>query len=346
MGRHLLDEHTANRLLSGVLAPDDAPPGYAAVAALLVAVRQPPTPQELAAASRTVVAMAEAIARNAAGAETQSVQGRRRAGLSRLLRPRIAATLMAGALALFGGLAEAGALPGPMQHAAHVLLGSIGISVPDSSSGTSPATTGPAQTNLWPPAKSGLGTTGHAPGTTAGTAGAHHGGRSNGRVHARAHHHVKSTSHHATVAHHARHHATHRASHHATHRGSHRTGHRTGTTTGTSSGDEDGSGSKGLCNAWKHGRGGERGKKDSATAFRRLQQRAQDKGETVEESCAGGGQGAAALNENQQGALAFGRQGGHGGGEHVGTTAHEAGKDRGHGRSPHGHRTPPGDESS
>src|SRR5438094_8071539 len=135
MGRHLLDEHTADRLLSGVLAPEDAPPGYAAVAALLAAVRRPPTPQELAAASRTVVAMAEAIAMNAAGAETPSVQGRRRAGLSRLLRPRIAATLMAGALALFGGLASANALPNPLQHFAHVVLGAVGIGVPDAPRG-------------------------------------------------------------------------------------------------------------------------------------------------------------------------------------------------------------------
>src|SRR5947209_2561476 len=135
MGRHLLDEDTADRLLSGVLAPDDAPPRYTAVTALLAAVRRPQTPQELAAASRTVVAMAEAIARNAAGAETPSVQGRRRAGLSRLLRPRIAATLMAGALALFGGLASANALPNPLQHFAHVVFGAVGIDVPDTSSG-------------------------------------------------------------------------------------------------------------------------------------------------------------------------------------------------------------------
>ena len=78
MGRHLLDEHTADRLLSGVLAPEDAPPGYAAVAALLVAVRQPPTPQELARCADTVLAMAEAVA--VAGAPAPPRQMRRRAG--------------------------------------------------------------------------------------------------------------------------------------------------------------------------------------------------------------------------------------------------------------------------
>src|SRR5437763_12926527 len=120
MGGNLLDERTADRLLSGVLAPEDAPPGYSEVTALLAAVRQPPTPQELAACSTTVVAMAENLTRAAAGAETPPMQGRRRAGLSRLLRPRIAATLTAGALALFGGLASANALPNPLQHFAHV----------------------------------------------------------------------------------------------------------------------------------------------------------------------------------------------------------------------------------
>src|SRR5256886_13405133 len=64
-----------------------------------------------------------------------STQARRRAGLSRLLRPRIAATLMAGALALFGGLASANALPSPLQHIAHVVFGAVGIDVPDTSSG-------------------------------------------------------------------------------------------------------------------------------------------------------------------------------------------------------------------
>src|SRR5205823_928309 len=80
-----------------------------------------------------------------------STQARRRAGLSRLLRPRIAATLTAGALALFGGLAEAGALPGPVQHVAHVLLGSVGISVPDSGSSSGSALThGSGPVGVWP----------------------------------------------------------------------------------------------------------------------------------------------------------------------------------------------------
>src|SRR5207244_6247945 len=112
MGGQLLDERTADGILSGVLAPEDVPPGYVETALLLQAAHQPPTPQELARCAQTVAAMAGAVA---VATPAPSVKAGQRAGLSRLLRPRIAATLMAGALALFGGLASAGALPGSMH---------------------------------------------------------------------------------------------------------------------------------------------------------------------------------------------------------------------------------------
>jgi hypothetical protein len=273
MGRHLLDEHTADRLLSGVLAPEDAPPGYAAVAALLVAVRQPPTPQELAAASRTVVAMAEAIAMNAAGAETQSVQGRRRAGLSRLLRPRIAATLMAGALALFGGLASANALPDSLQHIAHVVFGTVGIDVPDTSSG--PAATPALGTG-------GTGTTSASPlgsGTRLGSeaSSGDHGGRPQGSGLRPGSHHGSSSGHGqlgVTGTPQPRHHARHLKP----------AGGTKGLPKNSKTTNENPSAprsDKGLCNAWKRGHGKKKGR-----AFRRLRARADDRGETVGAYCA------------------------------------------------------------
>jgi len=79
MGRHMLDERTADRILSGVLAPEDAPPGYAEVATLLSAAHQPPVPQELARCSQTVAAMAGAVAGTATTARSPFVEGRRRA---------------------------------------------------------------------------------------------------------------------------------------------------------------------------------------------------------------------------------------------------------------------------
>src|SRR5438067_9713832 len=116
MGRDAIDERTADRLLSGNLAPEDSPPGFAGVAGLLHAARQAPHPSELARSVETVSDMVVAVA---TAMHPPVEQAGRRAGLTRLLRPRIAATLMAGALALFGGLASAGALPGAVQHAAH-----------------------------------------------------------------------------------------------------------------------------------------------------------------------------------------------------------------------------------
>src|SRR5438094_5562098 len=125
MGQHLIDVHTADRLLSGTLAPEDAPPGFGDVARFLQAARTPPAPTELARCAETVAGMARVVV---LAPSVPSVQTRRRAGLSRLLRPRIAATLVAGALALsFAGLAEAGVLPSPLQHAAHVVLGKLGL---------------------------------------------------------------------------------------------------------------------------------------------------------------------------------------------------------------------------
>src|SRR5438105_13231628 len=179
MGRYMLDEHTADRLLSGALAPEAAPPGLAGVATLLKAASQPPTGQEVAGCAQTVAAMAGAVA---TPATAPFVHAGRRAGLSRLLRPRIAATLTAGALALFSGFAAAGALPGPVQHAAHVAFGAVGISVPDSGTrpGTAPTGTSPTRVGPGTPASGGH-TRGGAHAHQAGTRG--HGGATRPRHH-------------------------------------------------------------------------------------------------------------------------------------------------------------------
>src|SRR5438309_9065134 len=151
MGQHLIDEQTADRLLSGVLAPEDAPPGFGDVARFLQAARTPPAPQELARCADTVAAMAGAIVTANTTVPVPSVGTGRRAGVSRLLRPRIAATLAAGALALlWGGLAEAGALPGPLQHAAHVVLSEVGLSVPDAGAGGIVVVSGQSGASLLP----------------------------------------------------------------------------------------------------------------------------------------------------------------------------------------------------
>jgi hypothetical protein len=312
MGRQLLDEHTADRLLSGVLAPEDAPPGYAGVAALLQAAYRPPTSQELARCSQTVAAMVGTISSTAT---IPFVQTRRRAGLSRLLRPRIAATLMAGALALFSGLAAAGALPGPLQHAAHVMFDAIGISVPDSSSGStqSPLHSGPVNASLGPAGGTAPPVTGH----DGGDKGAGSGGDGT---------HVKPVKDPPAGGK--------PAGHHDPSNGG--TGDKPAGSGGSegSSADQSGLGPKGLCNASKHGKGEKKGR-----AFQRLQAAAAARGETVDEYCdqiEGNGQsgtdGDHKKHHEHHGNSGHHR-GGHGGDKHGGKAADE-GEARSHEWSP------------
>ena len=67
--RHPLDEDSAARLLQGAVHPDDAPPGYAAVADLLVNAASVPALDEDAGAA-TITAMVEAIRASAPVPET------------------------------------------------------------------------------------------------------------------------------------------------------------------------------------------------------------------------------------------------------------------------------------
>ena len=59
MARHSVDDRTADRLLSGAIAPDDAPPGYEHVARIVRAAQAPATPAELIR-EQSVVSMAAA----------------------------------------------------------------------------------------------------------------------------------------------------------------------------------------------------------------------------------------------------------------------------------------------
>ncbi len=59
MARHSIDDRTADRLLSGGVAPDDAPPGYEHIARMVRAAQAPATPAELIR-EQSVVSMAAA----------------------------------------------------------------------------------------------------------------------------------------------------------------------------------------------------------------------------------------------------------------------------------------------
>jgi hypothetical protein len=119
-----LDDDLADRLLDGDLSPDQAPPGYAAVAALLAATVAPPSPAEL-------------VGQEAALAELQAVTRARRAlprGSGKPSRRRRVGLLVAvavGALSITGIAAAAtGTLPDPIRNTARRILATVDDTAP------------------------------------------------------------------------------------------------------------------------------------------------------------------------------------------------------------------------
>lgn len=133
-GPQPLDEDTAERLLDGDLRPDEVPPGYAEVAALLAATVAAPRPEELAGQAAILVEL-RAVTRSRilpARARRNGRRSRRRLGL--------AVVAVAGALATGGAAAAAGGhLPGPVRDAARSILVSV------DGAGPAPPSAPPAQ---------------------------------------------------------------------------------------------------------------------------------------------------------------------------------------------------------
>jgi hypothetical protein len=129
-----IDAGTMERLLRGRLTPDDAPPGYADVASILLTAASPTEPGEIAMELGHVTAARAILTERAAG--------------HRPARRVIAAAVVA-ALMTLPGLAAANVLPDPAQHAVSSVLDKVGISVPAGSedhpgnTGEHPASTGP-----------------------------------------------------------------------------------------------------------------------------------------------------------------------------------------------------------
>jgi hypothetical protein len=125
-----LDHFTAEKMLSGPLAPEDAPPGYGKVAALLRAAAAAPEeePEANPDKQRATVAAMVAVITDSMSARW-SFASRRRGAKSRS-RVRILAALVTATMMLGTGLAFAGALPGPAQNAAAKMLAKFGVTVP------------------------------------------------------------------------------------------------------------------------------------------------------------------------------------------------------------------------
>jgi hypothetical protein len=122
-----LDRDTADRLLAGRVAPDDAPPGYADLARLVIAVSGPPAPRELIRLEEDVGAAAATRSRRRASTSARREASRPR---SRLARMRNVALVAAGAVVATSGLAVAGVLPDPVQDVVSDVLSRVGITVP------------------------------------------------------------------------------------------------------------------------------------------------------------------------------------------------------------------------
>ena len=152
-----LDRSTADRLLAGTLAPDDAPPAYRGVAEIVAALRAPAA-DDPAGAAEAAARIAPVVAASAAPTGRSPLASNRS---SRRSTPRRAALLAAtvGGLLLVGGLAAAGALPGVSSGTPPVTT-----PVPNSNAGEHPNTAGtsadhvpssvPPVTNATPPSSS------------------------------------------------------------------------------------------------------------------------------------------------------------------------------------------------
>ena len=121
----LLDRDTADRLLTGRVDPDDAPPGYALVAALLRSASTLPLvdPERERA---TVLAMVE----EARSHLQDQPSSRDRRPIRGFARAKVVAVAVGAMLVGTTSLAVAGALPGAAQGVAQTMLATIGVRVP------------------------------------------------------------------------------------------------------------------------------------------------------------------------------------------------------------------------
>jgi hypothetical protein len=151
-----LDTDTADRLLAGSVAPEDAPPGYGRVVRLLEAASAEASSDELARGPETAAAMKAALR----SPVHRNVASSRRSFMPfALSRPRLAAALVAVAFAASVGMASAGSLPGAAQDVASEMLAKVGITVPgpNDSAGTHPDVRGNSTSVPVVPADAGKG---------------------------------------------------------------------------------------------------------------------------------------------------------------------------------------------
>ena len=133
--RFRLDAGTADRLLGGRVAPDDAPPGYAEVAGLLQTLAADLPTRPAAAGEGTIRMMAKVVR------ISDPVRSRRR---PHPLRGRIVALAMVGSLGTTG-VALAGGLPDAAQGVVSTWFAKIGVMIPHPRDGAGPTPAEPSR---------------------------------------------------------------------------------------------------------------------------------------------------------------------------------------------------------
>ena len=121
MARHSIDDRTADRLLSGAIVPDDAPPGYEQVARMVRAAQAPTTAAELSR-EQSVVSMAAAAVSSLVSdqAAPGSPHRRKKKVISKLATVRAAAITAAAVLGAGAAAAAAtGSLPSQSASSSH-----------------------------------------------------------------------------------------------------------------------------------------------------------------------------------------------------------------------------------
>jgi hypothetical protein len=139
MKRFGLDDLTADRLLSGRVAPQDAPPGYGPIAAAVQAVAGSTPAPDAGHEAATVAAVVEALRSNRPSHQPV----RRRSMLAQLLTAKVAAIAAVTVLGATAAAAATNTLPDPAQTVVSDAVSHVGLSIPKPNSHANAHATAP-----------------------------------------------------------------------------------------------------------------------------------------------------------------------------------------------------------
>ncbi len=146
-----LDDSTVDRLLNGLMHPEDAPPSLARAAGLVRAAKAPAQASELVGREHAVATMSAAVRAVPSIQVSKGITrlGRKAIGRktmigkisAKLLSAKLAAGVAAAVVAGGGAAAATGSLPSSIQAPLSSALSHVGISIPKPSSSSGSSTT-------------------------------------------------------------------------------------------------------------------------------------------------------------------------------------------------------------